>query len=176
MGKVFFFLPLERNRGGGLDRGGLPGGGQRPSRERRRPGSGLTERGGRGRPIPVLTSGGDGLGREIDGRRRAAVEAAMAAAVGSSGGRWRDGKLRGAVGRGAGPFSRRGKAVESPGLRTRSSFSAACQWRFGRLAVMASEGRERQRCCVGRDSSGSDAVTGELAGARWRDAGGVERQ
>jgi hypothetical protein len=46
------------------------GGGRRPSRERRRTGSGGTERGGRGRPIPILTSGGDGSGREIDGRRR----------------------------------------------------------------------------------------------------------
>jgi hypothetical protein len=43
---------------------------------RRRPGSGAIEKGGRGRPIPLLTSGGDGLEREIDGRWRDAATVA----------------------------------------------------------------------------------------------------
>jgi hypothetical protein len=85
MGKMaFFFLSTQRNRGGG--RTGRPDrGGRRTSLARRRPGGRGTERGGRGQLIPVLTSGWDGLSREIDRRRRSAVEAELVAAVGSSG-------------------------------------------------------------------------------------------
>jgi hypothetical protein len=74
---------MGKNMGGGAQ--GRPDrGGRRTSRARRRPGGRGTERGGRGQLIPVLTSGWDGLWREIDGRRRSAVEAALVAAAESS--------------------------------------------------------------------------------------------
>jgi hypothetical protein len=45
------------------------------------------ERGGQGQLIPVLTSGWDSFWREIDDGGWTAVQAALAAVVGSSGGR-----------------------------------------------------------------------------------------
>jgi hypothetical protein len=92
LGKSDIFLnsPREKQRSG-LRSGWLAGGGaRRRTRARRRAGSGGIERGGRGRQIPLLTSGRDGPEREIDGRRQAA---AMAVALRA--------RERGEVGRGA---------------------------------------------------------------------------
>jgi hypothetical protein len=69
----FFLLSTETGRGGQRR---SAGGGQQPSPARRWPGSRGTERGGRGRLVPVLTSGRGGLWREIDGSGRFVTGAA----------------------------------------------------------------------------------------------------
>jgi hypothetical protein len=85
MGKMAFFFLSTQTEQGKRAQGGPDRGGRRTSRARRWPGGRGTERGGRGQLILVLTSGWDGLWREIDGRRWSAVEVALVAAVGSSG-------------------------------------------------------------------------------------------
>jgi hypothetical protein len=70
----FFLLSTETGEGGGQRRSA--GGGRQPSPARWRPGSRGTERGGRGRLVPVLTSGRGGLWREIDGGGRSVIGAA----------------------------------------------------------------------------------------------------
>jgi hypothetical protein len=70
-----FFLNVPHGKTDGADRGDPAGGGSahRHLRAWGRLGRWGKRRGGRGRPIPFLTSGGDGSEREIDGRQRATV-------------------------------------------------------------------------------------------------------
>ena len=83
----FFFLTMdkiEEAMGGGSDLGPVALG------ARRRSGSGGKRRGGRGGPIPLLTSGGGGLWRAGDGGWRRWPAMAVAAALQTWGGgkRW----------------------------------------------------------------------------------------
>jgi hypothetical protein len=120
-GKTAFLPPFDRNGGGGGQRQSA-GGGRQPSPARWRPGSRGTERGGRGRLVPVLTSGRGGLWREIDDGGRSVTGAAC------GGRRWElrgeRGKCLGGAGRGGErcwAVYRRGKVVSRPGSSTRSS-------------------------------------------------------
>jgi hypothetical protein len=76
-------LPRDRNRGW---IGGAGGGLTRPAGARRRPGSEGKAGGGRGEPIPGLTSGRGGARGCPHGGRRAAGEAMVAAALWAWGG------------------------------------------------------------------------------------------
>jgi hypothetical protein len=125
MGKVLFiFLSIQnRNRGGGAQ-GRPAGGGRRSSRAWRRPGVGGTERGGRGRLVPVLTTGWGGLWREIDGGGRSVIGRLVEGGGGSSGERegsaW---EVRGEAASDAGLFIGAGRRY--PG-RGRARGARAC--------------------------------------------------
>jgi hypothetical protein len=164
MGKVpFFFLSIQnRNRGGGAQ-GRPAGGGRRPSRAWRRPGVGGTERGSRGRLVPVLTSGWGGLWREIDSGGRSVTGAAC------GGRRWElrgeRGKCLGGAGRGGEQcwaVYRRGKAVSRPGSSMRSS-CLPVNGGSGNSAgeIRDGESTRRDGGAVGQDPTGSDAMKSE---------------
>jgi hypothetical protein len=91
----------NQNREG--ERGGRGGG--RPGGRGRRPGSGSKRRGGRGEPIPLLTSGWGAPERQIDGGGRRPV---MVVGGGGAWGLGRQGGLvgvvHGEVGSRSGPF------------------------------------------------------------------------
>jgi hypothetical protein len=67
MHKSVFFLPRDRTGGERGTVGGGPGHGRRPPGAWRRPGRRGKWRGGRGGPIPALTSCGVGLRRAVYG-------------------------------------------------------------------------------------------------------------
>jgi hypothetical protein len=184
MGKVPFFLLSIQNRNKG-------GGGRAGATCRRwmaavpgttTAGSGGTETGGRGRLVPVLTSGWGGLWREIDDDGRSVIGAAWDGGGGSSGERegsaW---EVQGVAESGAGLFigaerrwlcraehaelTRPSMAVREKYLTVDSVGEVSAGIR-GRGVIAALWTRPFQAGCGG----------GKLAGVRRHEVGGVVRQ
>jgi hypothetical protein len=152
----------NRNRGGGAQ-GRPAGGGRRSSWAWRRPGVGRTERGGRRRLVPVLTSGWGGLWREIDGGGRSVTGAACGGRRWELGGeRGKSLEVRGEVASDVGLFIGAGRRWRGREPRTRSlclpvnggSGSSAGGIRDG-------ESTRRDDGAVGQDPAGSDGMDSE---------------
>jgi hypothetical protein len=99
-------LTTQNAGDGKADRG--RGEGRRRPGARRRPGSGAKRRGGRGQPIPLLTSGWGAPERRIDGGGRSATRNGMGGTGGGDGELGEEGGLvvevRDEVGSRSGPF------------------------------------------------------------------------
>jgi hypothetical protein len=117
MGKTtIFYLPPSRYR---TEETGRPTGGRGEGRRRPRPwgwpGCGAKRRGGRGQHIPLLTSVGDGLCREIDGGGRFATRNGTRGAGGGDGELGEEGEfvveVRDEVGSRSDPFIGAGRSV-----------------------------------------------------------------
>jgi hypothetical protein len=159
-----FFLSTQTETEEGSHRGGLTV--VRPSRARRRPGVGGTETGGRGQLIPVLTSGWDGLWREIDDGGWTVGRGVTGGGGGSSGERGGSGwEVWGEAESGAGYlWARQGERVVVGGWHRNLAVTARERAaRHGQL--------RRYGGAVRRDSPGCGGLSGDVRD--WRNSGGA---